>query len=566
MRSCKNGQDRTVYIFRVNVYNPARRRIRKLKAVIYARYSSDNQREESIEGQIRECTEYADRKEYTIIEHYIDRALSARTDDRPEFQRMIKDSEKHLFDTVLVWKLDRFSRDRYDSTHYKRVLKKNGVKVVSATESISDGPEGIILESMLEGMAEYYSAELKEKVRRGHKENALKCKHNGGTTPYGYYIEKENHVLDVEPGSAAVVREIFERFDGGEHIADIMRSLNGRGILCSYGHPFTKGRINAILRNRRYLGEYKYDDIVVPGGIPAIVDQDLFDRVNRRLDLHRVTKGSGTAKEEYILTTKLFCGECGRLMAGESGTGQYEKHVHRYYKCSGAKSKRCSNYKGIRKKWMETAAVIATTDIIFKDEVIDKIAEMILSMQNKEDPALPSMRVQLKDCEKRMENILKAMEAGIVTPTTRGRLEELEEERSRLNIAISKLEIKGRQLTKYEIVSWINQYRYNHVEDKEYQRKIVEAFINSIYVFGDKYVFIYNFSGKVRTYTREEVKEAFSKYLGEESGKLITPRFMCLKNGFGFITTKNRMNAMLSRTGEKIGGWAGRVTLPPGRP
>ena len=151
-----------------------------MKAVIYARYSSDSQREESIEGQIRECTEYAKRNDITILTSYIDRALSARTADRPEFQRMIKDSAKELFDVVLVWKLDRFSRDRYDSAHYKRILKKNGVKVVSAKENISDGPEGIILESMLEGYAEYYSAELSEKIHRGQRENALKGKNNGG--------------------------------------------------------------------------------------------------------------------------------------------------------------------------------------------------------------------------------------------------------------------------------------------------------------------------------------------------------------------------------------------------
>ena len=158
-----------------------------MKAVIYARYSSDNQREESIEGQIRECMEYAERNDITVLCNYIDRAMSARTADRPEFQRMIRDSEKHLFDIVLVWKLDRFSRDRYDSAHYKHILKKNSVKVLSAKENISEGPEGIILESMLEGYAEYYSAELSEKIHRGQKENALKCKSNGGNLPLGLY-------------------------------------------------------------------------------------------------------------------------------------------------------------------------------------------------------------------------------------------------------------------------------------------------------------------------------------------------------------------------------------------
>ena len=182
-----------------------------MKAVIYARYSSDSQREESIEGQIRECTEYAEHNGITIFSTYIDRALSARTADRPEFQRMIADSDRKLFDAVLVYKLDRFSRDRYDRAHYKRILKKNGVKVISVKENISDGPEGIILESMLEGYAEYYSAELSEKIHRGQKENALKGKNNGGGIPLGYQLDKTTQKLVIDPATAPLVVEVFER-------------------------------------------------------------------------------------------------------------------------------------------------------------------------------------------------------------------------------------------------------------------------------------------------------------------------------------------------------------------
>ena len=170
-----------------------------MKAVIYARYSSDSQREESIEGQIRECTAFAEKNGITILRHYIDRAYSAKTDNRPDFQEMIKDSGKKLFDMVIVWKLDRFARNRYDSARYKAQLKRNGVKVVSATEVISEGAEGIILESVLEGYAEYYSADLSEKVIRGRKENALECKFNGGTIPIGYVID-EQQLREAETG------------------------------------------------------------------------------------------------------------------------------------------------------------------------------------------------------------------------------------------------------------------------------------------------------------------------------------------------------------------------------
>lgn len=213
-----------------------------MKAVIYARYSTDSQREESIEGQIRECREYAEHNDMTVVKTYIDRALSAKTDNRPQFQNMVKESAGGKFDVVLVWKLDRFARNRYDSAHYKAILRKNGVRVVSAKEAISDGPEGIILESMLEGYAEYYSAELSQKVTRGMTENALKARYNGGTLPFGYMIDEDKHYI-LNPTTAPVVEEIFTRYADGETIVDIINSLNGRGIKSGMGVAFTKSEV-----------------------------------------------------------------------------------------------------------------------------------------------------------------------------------------------------------------------------------------------------------------------------------------------------------------------------------
>ncbi|MBD8943625.1 MAG: recombinase family protein [Ruminococcaceae bacterium] len=168
-----------------------------MNGVIYARYSSDNQREESIEGQLRECNDFAKRNDITIVDSYIDRAFSATTDKRPAFQKMIKDSAKNMFDVIIVWKLDRFARNRYDSAHYKAQLCKNGVKVISANENISKGSDGIILESVLEGMAEYYSTDLSEKVIRGLTENTMKCKFNGGPITFGFNFELAATRLEV---------------------------------------------------------------------------------------------------------------------------------------------------------------------------------------------------------------------------------------------------------------------------------------------------------------------------------------------------------------------------------
>ena len=343
-----------------------------MNAVIYARYSSDRQREESIEGQLRECTEYANKNNLTLIGSYVDRALSARTDDRPDFQRMIADSAKGLFEVVLVWKLDRFSRDRYDSTHYKHILKKNGVRLISAKENISDGPEGIILESMLEGYAEYYSAELSQKIRRGQQDNARKCMNNGGNIPLGYYVDKATGRLAVNPETAPYVQELFRRYANGERLSCLQAEMKKQGLRSKRGNAYSVGVLSNLLKNRKYIGEYKYGKVIIPDGIPGIIDKELFERVQMRMAANKKAPARAKAEEEYLLTTKLFCGQCGRLMAGESGRG-CKGIVYHYYKCSGAKRKLGCKKKAIRKNWIEDVVVKYTATQVLTDTVISRI-------------------------------------------------------------------------------------------------------------------------------------------------------------------------------------------------
>lgn len=323
-------------------------------AVVYARYSSDRQREESIEGQLRECREYAAKNGIKIVHEYIDRALSASkdTEKRLEFLHMIQDSNKRQFGAVLVWKLDRFARDRYDSAHYKHILKKNGVRIISATEPISEGPEGIILESVLEGMAEYYSAELSVKIKRGLKENALKGVNNGGRTAFGYQLKGDKggpKHYEPDPLTAPIVREIFHRYADGDEIKDIRDDLNARGFTTNYGGAFRYTTLSVMLGNRLYIGEYRYSDVVVENCIPALVDKTTFDTVQRRRERNKRAPAAKKATDQYLLTTKLFCGDCGSPMAGESGTGR-NGTTHRYYKCMSAKRKKgCHPLKACQK-------------------------------------------------------------------------------------------------------------------------------------------------------------------------------------------------------------------------
>ncbi|MFZ5974252.1 MAG: recombinase family protein [Bacillota bacterium] len=352
-----------------------------MNAVIYARYSSDNQREEFIEGQLRECNEYADRYGLTVIGTYIDRALSAKTDDRPEFQRMIRDSAKRLFEVVLVWKLDRFARSRTDSAMNKFILKKNGVRVISAKENISDGPEGIILEAMLEGYAEYYSAELSEKIIRGLTENALKGKYNGGGLPLGYTTDSAQH-FQIDPLTAPIVQEIFTRYADGETVKDITYSLNARGLVSSRGAAFNKNSLHDMLKNRKYIGEYRYRDIVHPDVIPSIISKELFTLVQKRLEKNKKAPAKKKAIVEYLLTTKLFCGKCGAFMVGESGRSKTGWMYH-YYKCAKAKREKVCDKKPIKKDFIERLVVSETKRIVFQDDMINWLADAIVEYQKK---------------------------------------------------------------------------------------------------------------------------------------------------------------------------------------
>ena len=480
-----------------------------MNAVIYARYSSDSQREESIEGQLRECREYAERNNMTIVGTYIDRALSAKTADRPEFQHMIKDSAKELFEIVLVWKLDRFSRDRYDSAHYKHILKKNGVKVISAKEHISEGPEGIILEAMLEGYAEFYSAELSEKIHRGQKENALKGKNNGGGVPLGYLLDKKAQKLVIDPTTAPLVVEVFEKYADGKSVRSIVEDFNARGLKTKRGQPFNINSFSSLLKNRKYIGEYRYQDVVIEGGVPAIVPEELFNRVQERMEKNRHAPAMAKAKEDYLLTTKLFCGKCERMMVGESGKS-HTGAMHYYYKCSGAKRLKDCDKKAVRKDWIERVVVRLTMQRVMDEEKINRLIDAILVMQEQEDTTTPALRSQLAETESSIGNILKAIEQGIFTPSTKQRLDELEARKEEILVNIQTAELQKPKLTREQMAAWFEQFRHGDPANREFQKRLIDTFVNAVYVFDDKLVLTYNYQHGTQTISLEEIESALS--------------------------------------------------------
>ena len=485
-----------------------------MTAVIYARYSSDNQREESIEGQIRECTAYAEKNGITIVKHYIDRAISAKTDNRPEFQQMIKDSDKKLFDIVLVWKLDRFARNRYDSARYKTQLKKNGVKLMSATEIISEGPEGIILESVLEGYAEYYSADLAEKVVRGQTENILKGRCNGGRGTFGYTLDSERK-FHIDPLTSPFVLESFKKYNEGSTMKEIRDWLNENGIKNPVGGAFTYNSVEHMLKNRRYIGELKFRDVVVPDAIPPIIPLELFEDVQEKIAKNKKAPARRKAEDDYLLTTKLFCGYCGALMFGESGTSRTGE-VHRYYKCATAKKHKGCKKKTVRKQWLEDLVVNQTMQLVKDDAAMESIIAKVMELQNKENTNIPLYEKQLRDAESGIQNMLNAIQAGILTSSTKERLEQLEETKRELETRIAEEKLAKPKVTEEFIRFWLLRFRKLDMSLKDQRQALVDTFINAIYLYDDKVLITFNYKEGTQTVTFGEATEVASEGNGSD--------------------------------------------------
>ena len=439
----------------------------------------------------------------TVINEYCDRAISGKTDNRPSFQRLIKDSEKGQFDAVIMYTLDRFARNRYDSAIYKAKLKKNGVKIFYAKQPMPDTPEGIILESVLEGYAEYYSENLSRNIKRGMRENALQCLAIGGAgMPLGYVVG-EDRKYKVDPVGAKIVQEIFQMYADGMSATQIINHCNEKGYKTSRGNAFNKNSLRTMLKNDRYIGIYRYSDVVIEGGIPPIISKELFDKVQATLQHNFSARARNKAKDDYLLTTKLFCGHCGSAMVGESGTSKSGK-VHHYYKCIDRKRKHQCKKAVEKKDWIEEVVVRFTVQKVLTDENIERIAIKAMEIIEKESADttyLQGLQDQLKEVSKKIKNIMTAIEQGIITSTTKDRLMELEEEKNNIESQIAREEMKKPLLTKERIMFWLHSFKSGDIDNVEYRRRVIDTLVNSVYVYdnGDKgrrFVFTFNISGQ----------------------------------------------------------------------
>lgn len=499
---------------------PAHERVKRI-GVNYCRYSSHSQRDASIEQQIAAAQKFAEANDITIVETYADRATTGRSDDRHEFQRMMKDAAQGKFDVVIAWKSDRLGRNMLQAMQNEAKLNYYGIACVYVEENFDDSAAGRFARRNMMNVNQFYSESMAENIVRGMRYNAENCMMTNGQLPLGYKSDENLHIV-IDSPKDCIVREIFNRVASGEPFVDIYNDLNNRGIRTSRGNKWTKSSFNGLIQNERYKGIYIYSDVRIEGGIPRIVSDETFDKVQRMLKMKKNPRARHRSKEDYMLTGKLFCGYCKDPIVGTSGKSK-TGDIHYYYSCSNKRKNGAAacRKKSVRKEYIERELAGAIKSKLNNEGVKEWITELLLERQEEyQKPAeLELLNNRLAEVKTSIKNILSAIEMGIITPTTKTRLEELESENAQLCSDIDSLEkFKMRKYTREQILEWFNHLQNGDIDDKEYQQQIFNLFLFRAYLYDDKITIIFETKEITGTDTNEVdididsiVDEDFSK-------------------------------------------------------
>ena len=468
--------------------------------VIYARYSSHNQKEESIEQQVDECMAFAVQNGIKIIHVYADKALSGRTDKRPQFQRMMRDAEKRGFSVVIAYKSNRIARDMLNALKYEDRLGKYGIETLYAKEEFGNTAAGRFALRTMMNVNQFYSENMAEDIKRGMRDNAENCKVNGAL-PLGY-VKGPDGRYAIDPDEAAVVREIYEKVLEGVAFIDIANDLSARGIKTKQGNLWNKGSFHRMLTNDVYIGVYRHSGYVKEGGVPPIIEREVFFTMQKYLETKKNPRGRHRENNDYLLTGKLYCGYCQAPMVGVSGTSRTGSK-HYYYTCNTRRTGGDCRKENVRKDYIERLVAERTQRFILQDDVIEWIADsaMDLLAEFSSESEIAEMESELAENRKATKNIMTAIEQGIFTATTKERLLELEENISSLqqSIAMAKAANTDREITKEHIIWHLRKLKGGDIENKEFQKNLINTFVKAIYLWDDdddKIEIDYYYTGK----------------------------------------------------------------------
>lgn len=477
-------------------------------AAIYARFSSDMQRDESIDAQVRACKYYAQKSGYDIIKVYADKAQSGKyTNNREQFSSMLSDARTGLFDTILVHKLNRFSRSGKDTLNLMDDLQDIGIEIVSVTERLDNTPEGRLMLYVIAGMNEFYSANLANEVMKGLKENAYNCKHTGGIPPLGYDVDKDGYLV-INEKEAEAVRIIFDMYVKDMGYTAIITALNNQGYTTKRGQPFGKNSLHEILRNVKYTGDYVYNKtcsatrngkrnrhkskpdseiIKIENAIPVIIDKELFEEAQRKMKANQKQTAKFKAKAQYLLSGKIFCGQCNGAMTGE--TRRYSGRQYGYYVCNNARLKRGCTKHNIRQERIEQAVIEQLQNKLFNPSAADNISQFIYDTTRTEtsEDVVARCAKEIADIERKMNNLVSAIADCPDVPELKEKLEQLSAQKKDLKIKVAQLKMidTPENLSLEEIRKRFVLKADLHQLSFENMRQVIDWFVHKIYVYDD---------------------------------------------------------------------------------
>lgn len=462
-------------------------------AVIYARYSSHAQNDASIEQQVAECMAYAASNHLRVAATYEDRAMSGRSDKRPEFQKMMRAAEGRKFQAVLAYKSNRISRNMLHALAYEDKLAQFGVRVIYAKEEFGDNAAGRFALRTMMNVNQFYSENMAEDIRRGLKDGAAQCRVIAAL-PLGYCKGPDGR-YQIDGKTAPIVREIFRRVCDGDTLAAIAADLNARGLSTARGKQWGKSSFRTILSNERYVGVYAYDDIRVENGIPAIIEKEVFDTVQNVVKKNASTiRGRRRENGEYLLTGKLFCGYCGSPMVGVSGTGEHGE-LHHYYACRKRRFEKACHKKNVRRDSIETLVAEALKMYVLQDDTIEWLADMVMDyarLFRAEDTQIDYLTAKLAESKKASANIMRAIEAGIFNDQTQARMLELENEQRDLSAKLAAEKALVPDVTREQIIYWMQSFKGGRIDNAAFRKKLFDAFLVAVYLYDDHLRLVFN--------------------------------------------------------------------------
>lgn len=462
-----------------------------MPAVIYARYSSAAQNDASIEQQIEKNTEFAQQNSLYIVGIYSDRAMSGRSDNRPDFQRMLRDAPKGKFKYVIAWKSNRMGRNMLQAMLNEAKLQAAGVRCLYVEEDYDDTPAGrYALRSMM-NLNQFFSENMAEDIQRGLEDNAKQCKVNG-KLPYGF-VKGPDARFAVDDFKMSIVQEIFDRLENNEPEVDIYGDFNRRRIPSPTGKEWNKNSIHAIASNERYTGVYIWGSIRVEGGIPAVIGKEQFAAVQEKRKIKKNVRGRHRDNGDYMLTGKLYCGHCGGHMVGMSGTSKLGAPYY-YYACQTRRNQKACSKKPVRRDWLERMIALIVQQQILQPDVMEWIADRIMEFQKKceKNTDLSMYQDKLTEIKVSISNVMKAIEMGIITETTKDRLVELEKAKQTYEAKIASEKSMIPRATRDEVLYWLKSFQNGDIEDKEFQRKLIDSFIVAVYLYDDKLKIVFD--------------------------------------------------------------------------